>query len=74
LLYGHSGYGLNILQAMAAGKPVIVTNYGGNADFLTRSEVRKAHYAISYTLGRVEDPNGPYKTYANCRWAYPIHR
>ena len=33
-LHRSEGFGLNILEFMALGKPVIATNYGGNQDFL----------------------------------------
>ncbi len=50
------GYGLTIVEAMALGMPVIATNYGGPADFVTD----EVGYPLRYRLVEVERDHGPY--------------
>jgi glycosyltransferase involved in cell wall biosynthesis len=60
------GLGLTILEAMAAKKPVIATDFGGSTDFVTSETA----IPIDYRLVEVGDGNAPYPpTYI---WADPI--
>jgi len=59
------GFGLTVAEAMAAGKPVIATAYGGVADFLTED----VGYPLRYRLTEVEHDFGPYAKGAI--WAEP---
>jgi glycosyltransferase involved in cell wall biosynthesis len=74
-LHRSEGFGLGILQAMAARKPTIATNYGGNADFFENILVRRAHFPISYELVPVtlKYRMDAYSGYKNARWANPSH-
>jgi GT2 family glycosyltransferase/glycosyltransferase involved in cell wall biosynthesis len=59
------GFGLNIAEFMALGKPVIATNYSGNMEFFDG----EAGYPIDYTLTEVEIEAGPYQPFYV--WADP---
>lgn len=59
------GYGLNIAEFMAMGKPVIATNYSGNCEFFDES----VGFPLDYRLVEVEREAGPYQPYAV--WAEP---
>lgn len=59
------GFGLNLAEFMAAGKPVIATNYSGNLEFFDSS----TGYPIEYRLVEVEREAGPYMPFAV--WAEP---
>ena len=50
------GFGLNIAEFMALGKPVIATSYSGNLEFFDSS----VGFPIDYTLTEVETQAGPY--------------
>ena len=50
------GFGLNIAEFMALGKPVIATNYSGNLEFFDAS----VGFPIDYALTEVEVQAGPY--------------
>ncbi len=50
------GFGLNIAEFMALGKPVIATAYSGNLDFFDET----VGYPIDFTLTEVELQTGPY--------------
>jgi GT2 family glycosyltransferase/glycosyltransferase involved in cell wall biosynthesis len=50
------GYGLNIAEFMALGKPVIATNYSGNLEFFSAD----VGYPIDYRLIEIEKSTGPY--------------
>ncbi|WP_293680011.1 mannose-1-phosphate guanylyltransferase/mannose-6-phosphate isomerase, partial [uncultured Phenylobacterium sp.] len=54
-LHRSEGFGLSIAQAMAMGKPVIVTGWSGNMDFCDAHAV-----CIDYQLRPVIDPTGIY--------------
>jgi GT2 family glycosyltransferase/glycosyltransferase involved in cell wall biosynthesis len=59
------GYGLNIAEFMALGKPVIATNYSGNLEFFDAS----VGYPIEYRLTEVAAEAGPYMPFYV--WAEP---
>jgi GT2 family glycosyltransferase/glycosyltransferase involved in cell wall biosynthesis len=59
------GFGLNIAEFMALGKPVIATAYSGNTDFFDDS----VGYPVSYTLTEVKIQAGPYMPFYV--WAEP---
>ncbi len=59
------GFGLNIAQAMAHEKPVIVTGYSGNMDFTSAEN----SFLIDYDLVSAHSDSGPYR--ANFVWADP---
>jgi GT2 family glycosyltransferase/glycosyltransferase involved in cell wall biosynthesis len=61
------GFGLNIAEFMALGKPVIATNYAGNVDFLDTT----TGYPVDYTLTEIDQMTGPYPT--GFVWAEPRH-
>ena len=50
------GFGLNIAEFMALGKPVIATDYSGNKEFFDAS----VGFPIDFTLTEVEAQAGPY--------------
>jgi len=56
-LHRSEGFGLTIAEAMALGKPVIATNYSGNADFMNK----QICFPVDYTLKKLEKDFGPYK-------------
>jgi GT2 family glycosyltransferase/glycosyltransferase involved in cell wall biosynthesis len=59
------GFGLNIAEFMALGKPVIATAYSGNTDFFDET----VGYPIGYTLTEVATQAGPYMPFYV--WAEP---
>jgi GT2 family glycosyltransferase/glycosyltransferase involved in cell wall biosynthesis len=59
------GFGLNIAEFMALGKPVVATNYAGNVDFLDAA----TGYPVAYDLCEIETMTGPYP--AKYIWAEP---
>jgi GT2 family glycosyltransferase/glycosyltransferase involved in cell wall biosynthesis len=59
------GFGLNIAEFMALGKPVIATAYSGNLEFFDES----VGYPIAYKLVEVESQVGPYMPHSV--WAEP---
>ena len=65
-LHRSEGYGLLMVEAMAAAKPVIATGWSGNLDFMTPD----CSILIDYTLIPVEDPQHCYDKY-NAVWAEP---
>ncbi len=50
------GFGLNIAEFMALGKPVIATNYSGNLEFFDAG----VGFPVEYALAEVEAQAGPY--------------
>jgi len=48
-LHRSEGFGLGLAEAMAAGKPVVATAYGGNVEFMNASN----SYLVPYELTRV---------------------
>jgi GT2 family glycosyltransferase/glycosyltransferase involved in cell wall biosynthesis len=59
------GFGLNIAEFMALGKPVIATNYSGNLEFFDDT----VGFPIEYDLTEVQAQAGPYMPYYV--WADP---
>jgi glycosyltransferase involved in cell wall biosynthesis len=56
-LHRSEGFGLTIAEAMAIGKPVIATAYGGNTDFTTAAN----SVPVPYDLVPLERDHGPYR-------------
>lgn len=61
------GFGLNIAEFLALGKPVIATDYSGSRDFFDAS----VGFPIDYKLIEIAAPAGPYRT--GFVWADPQH-
>ncbi len=61
------GWGLGAFQAAAAAKPVIITGYGGQLDYLPP----ELAYLVDFQLTAVNDPNGWPSYTAEQRWAEP---
>ena len=59
------GFGLNIAECMAIGKPVVATNYSGNVDFFDA----EVGYPVDWALAEVGRWTGPYSP--NYNWAEP---
>ncbi len=59
------GFGLNIAEFMALGKPVIATPFGGCEDFLDGDSA----YLIPFSLQKIGRQVGPYSS--ECHWAEP---
>jgi glycosyltransferase involved in cell wall biosynthesis len=57
-LHRSEGFGLSIAQAMAMGRPVIVTGWSGNMDFCGEGA-----RLVDYVLIPVSDPHGVYRQY-----------
>ena len=64
-LHRSEGTGLTIAEAMAAGKPVVATDWSGNTDFADASN----SYPVAYELTTVARTVGPYR--AGEIWAEP---
>jgi glycosyltransferase involved in cell wall biosynthesis len=64
-LHRSEGFGLTIAEAMALGKPVIATGYGGNTDFAGPTN----SFVVPHVLVPLERDHGPYR--AGQRWAAP---
>jgi glycosyltransferase involved in cell wall biosynthesis len=64
-LHRSEGFGLALAEAIAAGKPVIATAYGGNVEFMPAA----SSYLVRYGLTRVGDGCEHYP--AEARWAEP---
>jgi GT2 family glycosyltransferase/glycosyltransferase involved in cell wall biosynthesis len=61
------GFGLNIAEAMLAGKPVIATGYSGNMQFCTEGN----SYLVPYKLAGVPEGTPHYR--AGTTWSEPDH-
>jgi glycosyltransferase involved in cell wall biosynthesis len=55
-LHRSEGFGMTIAEAMAYGRPVIATDYGGNIDFLDAT----TGYPVGWSSARVDQPNPVY--------------
>jgi glycosyltransferase involved in cell wall biosynthesis len=64
-LHRSEGFGLVIAEAMTIGRPVIVTDWSGNADFTNGENAA----LVRYDLTRAEQAHGPYP--AGTVWAEP---
>ncbi len=64
-LHRSEGFGLIPAEAMSLGKPVILTNWSGNTDYMTADNC----IGIDYKLVRLDKDYGPYK--AGQYWAEP---
>lgn len=64
-LHRSEGIGLTLAEAMAAGKPVISTNWSGNVDFTNVAN----SYPVRYRLIELGEDAGPYR--AGEVWADP---
>ena len=64
-LHKAEGLGLTIAEAMAWGKPVIVTAYGGVMQFCNDRNA----FLVDWTPGQVDETTGPYKK--GMTWAEP---
>lgn len=62
--HASEGFGLHLLEAMAMGKRVVATNYGGNVDFMKEDN----SFLVDYSLDRTTDD------YFKGYWAVPSLR
>ena len=75
-LHRSEGYGLNILESMAAGKPVIATNYSGNVAFFEAMDtipevLETCIFPVPYKL--IDLKENDYFTIDGYHWADPNH-
>lgn len=72
-LHRSEGYGMNILESMASGIPVIATNYSGNVDFFENMPdlINKCAFPVQYKLIELKESYGPYVK--GNHWADPDH-
>jgi glycosyltransferase involved in cell wall biosynthesis/SAM-dependent methyltransferase len=64
-LHRSEGFGLTLAEALARGKPVVATRFGGNTDFMTDEN----SFLVDYTLARVGKDGENYPP--DGRWADP---
>ena len=72
-LHRSEGYGLNILESIGNGIPVIATNYSGNVDFFAAMPKfnGKCSFPIPFSIIKLEKDEGPYKK--GNQWADADH-
>ena len=63
-LHRSEGFGLTIAEAMSLGKPVVVTGWSGNMDFVCEDSA----YLVDYKLAQCIDTYGVYKQ-TDSEWA-----
>jgi glycosyltransferase involved in cell wall biosynthesis len=68
-LHRSEGFGLTLLEAMAAGKPVVATDWSGNTDFMSMND----SLLVESSFVAVDDPQGIYRR-GEDRWAAPSIR
>ena len=64
-LHRSEGYGLNLIDAMAAGRPVVATGYSGNMSYMDEASA----FLVPWTEVEVGPGAPPYP--ADARWAQP---
>ena len=64
-LHRAEGYGLNLIDAMVVGTPVVATGYSGNLAFMDS----KNSFLVPYDLVEIGTGNDPYEPHAH--WAQP---
>jgi len=72
-MHRSEGYGMNILEEMGNGIPVIATNYSGNLAFFPPLQklFGTCYFPIPYQLIELQESLGPYKK--GNYWANPDH-
>lgn len=65
-LHRGEGLGLHMMEAMALGKPVIATNYGGNTEFMNKDN----SYLVDYTWMKPQNLEFPLYAFVQ-KWADP---
>jgi glycosyltransferase involved in cell wall biosynthesis len=72
-LHRSEGFGMNILEEMGNGVPVIATNYSGNVDFFpaVQDYIGKCIFPVPYILIEINETIGGYE--AGNHWAEPDH-
>lgn len=66
-LHRSEGYGLTLVEALQAGRPVIATGWGMAPDIAARPHLTQ----VGYRLVEIDDPQGAYSSMKDCRWAEP---
>jgi len=64
-LHRSEGFGINIADALAVGRPVIATGYGANVEYMVGLE----EWLVPYSLVEVGEGKHPYPSHHH--WAHP---